>query len=95
MADLLNPDTVHQSLDKLDGWTGTTAGIAKDYRFGDFREAVAFVNRVAELAEEANHHPDIRISYNQVHLDLVTHSAGGVTQKDLDLAARIDGTEPR
>lgn len=92
MADVLNPQTLEQSLEKLDGWQGTTEQIAKDYRLKDFGESINFVERVAELAEHADHHPDIHISYNRVRLELATHSAGGVTQKDLDLAARIDGT---
>lgn len=90
MADVLNPDALHQGLDQLDGWEGTLEGISKTYRFADFAEAIAFVNRVAEKAEAANHHPDISVSWNKVTLDLVTHSAGGVTQADLDLAERID-----
>lgn len=57
----------------------------------DFAAAMAFVNRVAELAEEADHHPDISVSWNTVVLTLSTHSAGGITQLDLDLAGRIDG----
>lgn len=92
MADVLNPQALEQSLEKLDGWQGTTEQIAKDYRFKDFGESINFVERVAELAEHADHHPDIHISYNRVRLELATHSAGGVTQKDLDLAGRIDGT---
>jgi 4a-hydroxytetrahydrobiopterin dehydratase len=95
MTEVLNPDALHQTLAKLDGWDGTTDRISKRYVFEDFAESMQFVNRVAELAEEANHHPDIHISWNRVVLELVTHSAGGVTQNDLDLAARIDGTEAR
>lgn len=91
MADVLNPDALHQGLDQLDGWEGTLEGIAKTYRFADFAGSIRFVNRVAEKAEAANHHPDITVSWNTVKLDLVTHSAGGVTQADLDLAERIDG----
>jgi ribonuclease D len=91
MADLLNPDALHHALDRLEGWSGTGEGIAKSYEFRDFAEALAFVNRVGELAEDMNHHPDIEIRWNKVRLGLVTHSAGGVTQADLDLAARIEG----
>ncbi|HVM00566.1 MAG TPA: 4a-hydroxytetrahydrobiopterin dehydratase [Egibacteraceae bacterium] len=94
MADLLNPDALHHGLDRLDGWTGTVEGIARTFAFADFAEAMRFVNAVAEVAEEANHHPDIAVSWNTVRLHLVTHSAGGVTQNDLDLAARIDAIGP-
>lgn len=91
MTDVLNPDALHASLDKLDGWSGTSEGIAKTYELADFAESMAFVNRVADLAEAANHHPDIHISWNKVTLELVTHSAGGVTQNDITLAEQIDG----
>ncbi len=58
--------------------------------FPDFPAAIAFVNRAAELAEEANHHPDIDIRFNKIRILLTTHSAGGITQMDLDMAARLD-----
>lgn len=90
MADLLNADALHHGLDTLDGWTGTIEGITKTYTFADFNESMRFVRWVADLAEESNHHPDIHVSYNTVTLELVTHSAGGVTQTDLDMAERIN-----
>ena len=62
----------------------------RSYRFADFREALAFVNRVGELAERAGHHPDIDIRYNTVTLALTTHDAGGLTAKDFELARAID-----
>ena len=65
--------------------------ITKLYKFPDFKEAMGFVNRVADLAEEADHHPDILIRYNKVTLTLSTHSAGGLTEKDSQLARKIDG----
>jgi 4a-hydroxytetrahydrobiopterin dehydratase len=61
--------------------------------FADFAAALAWVNRVGALAEASNHHPDIAISWNRVTLTLTTHSAGGLTSKDLDLAAAIDALE--
>ena len=61
-------------------------------RFEDFAEAIAFVNRVAEAAEEANHHPDILVhGWNKVRLSLTNHSAGGLTEADFAMAARFDG----
>jgi 4a-hydroxytetrahydrobiopterin dehydratase len=72
------------------GWARTGAEIKRSYRFGDFREALAFVNRVGELAEHAGHHPDIDIRYNTVTLALSTHDAGGLTAKDFELARAID-----
>ena len=63
----------------------------RDYEFKDFARAVAFVNRVAEAAEEANHHPDILVhSWNKVRLTLTTHSEGGLTDSDHKMAERID-----
>jgi 4a-hydroxytetrahydrobiopterin dehydratase len=64
--------------------------LKKSFEFESFRQSMEFVHKVAELAEEMNHHPDIRISYKQVVLELWTHSAGGVTEKDQNLAIRID-----
>lgn len=72
------------------GWSGTTEGIQKTYRFTDFRAALQFVQQVGDIAEEMGHHPDIDIRYNQVRLALVTHDAGGVTERDLALAQRVD-----
>ena len=65
--------------------------IARDWTFKDFRGAIAFVERVADVAEAANHHPDILVhGWNKVRLELSTHSEGGITQADFALAARID-----
>ena len=76
------------------GWEQEGGALRKEFRFGDFVEALAFVNRVGEAAEKANHHPDIDIRWNTVTLRLSTHSAGNVvTDKDHDLAAHIDDLE--
>ncbi len=65
--------------------------IVREQKLDDFRTAIAFVNRVAELAEQANHHPDILLhGWNKVRLTLSTHSQGGLTEADFELAARID-----
>lgn len=90
MADLLNPDALHHNLDQLDGWSGTTSGIRKTYALADERAAEAFIQRVARLADAMNHHPEVDHHGESVTLTLVTHSAGGVTQLDLDLAQRIE-----
>jgi 4a-hydroxytetrahydrobiopterin dehydratase len=72
-------------------WRGSDSAIVRDHEFGNFAAAIAFVNRVAELAEAANHHPDILVhGWNKVRLELSTHSEGGLTQADFDMAARID-----
>lgn len=71
-------------------WRRDGDWLEKTSTFKDFREAMAFVNRVAELAEERNHHPDISISWNRVTLRLTTHDRGGLTERDFDLAQAID-----
>jgi len=79
------------ALGGLPGWELAGAEIVKEYKFADFVAAIAFVNRLAERAEAANHHPDIDIRWNRVRLALSTHSEGGLTRKDFDLAAEIEG----
>lgn len=66
--------------------------ISKDYKFQDFIGAINFVNKAAEIAESEGHHPDIKISYNKVHLDLSTHAIGGLSVNDFILAAKIDAS---
>jgi len=73
-------------------WRQEGESLVRDYEFEDFVSAVAFVNRVAEAAEEANHHPDILIhGWNKVRLTLTTHSEGKLTDNDRAMAERIDG----
>jgi 4a-hydroxytetrahydrobiopterin dehydratase len=73
-------------------WRQEGESLVRDYEFKDFAEAIAFVNRVAGAAEEANHHPDILIhGWNKVRLELTTHSAGKLTDSDRAMAERIDG----
>jgi 4a-hydroxytetrahydrobiopterin dehydratase len=75
---------------KLGSWTLKGNVIARSFRFLDFGDAMRFVNGVARLAEAANHHPDITISYNRVRLALTTHDESGLTEKDFKLANRIN-----
>jgi 4a-hydroxytetrahydrobiopterin dehydratase len=77
-------------LDEMEGWTSLGNAIHRDFTFPGFRAAIMFVNRVADLAEATGHHPDIEIHYSRVYLSLSTHDAGGVTEKDVALAAEID-----
>lgn len=74
----------------LKGWKLDSDELVKVYKFKTYIEGVAFANAVAWLAEAANHHPEIDIEYRKVTIDLTTHSAGGVTEKDFALAAQID-----
>jgi len=71
-------------------WIEQDGALERTYELPSFREAIAFVGRVADLAEEANHHPDMAISYRRVTLRWTTHSAGGITERDYELARRSD-----
>ncbi len=75
-------------------WIFADGKLVRDWRFKDFVAAMEFVNRVAEMAEEAGHHPDIDIRYNRVRLGLVTHDAGGVTPRDASMAALLSHQFP-
>ena len=86
----LHDDEVRLALKDLPDWKYFANAIHKDFRFRGFRAAIAFVNRVAEQATAAGHHPDIEIHYDRVHLSLTTHSDGGVTEKDVALAHAIE-----
>ena len=92
MAEKLTEDAVAQGL-QGSLWEREGEAIVRDWTFADFKEAMVWVNRVADVAEEANHHPDILVhDWNKVRLKLSTHSVGGLTQGDLDMARRIDKT---
>ncbi len=88
----MTADEIQAACGELTGWEANVEApsIAREYQFPTFPAAVRFVDFVAELAEAADHHPDIDIRYNQVRLTLSTHSAGGVTEKDFALARAID-----
>ncbi len=92
MAERLSPAEREVALAALDGWRYDDAAgtIMRDFRFADFSAAFGFMTRVALLAERAGHHPDWSNSYNRVSISLTTHSAGGLTRNDVDLAAAID-----
>lgn len=90
MAELLGTDEVRSALGTRPGWSGDTTGIIRTVSLPSFPEAIAVVNRVAGVAEELDHHPDIDIRWRNLTFRCATHSAGGVTARDLDLAARID-----
>ena len=87
---LLDDQQIRRNLDALRGWTREGDAIRKTYTLDSFAESIAFVNRIAELAERADHHPDIDIRYDRVGCSLSTHSEGGLTEKDFDLARQID-----
>ena len=92
---VLSEPEIQNRLKSLEGWRVSKEGIHKQYHLADFRSSLKLVNRVADLAEEANHHPDILVSYDKVTFTLITHDAGGITEKDFDLACRIEGAAAR
>ncbi len=80
---------IRKNLKAVSGWKLEKGEITKDYKFKDFKKALAFVNKVGRLAEKADHHPDIDIRYNKVRLVLSTHPAGGLTPKGFALAPQF------
>ena len=88
---LLSDTDIEERLSGSD-WRREGDEIVRDWKFADFAEALAFVNRVADAAEEANHHPDILVhGWNKVRLSLTNHSEGGLTEPDFAMATRFDG----
>ena len=90
MAELLKADAAKALLKKVPEWELEKKHIERTFEFDDFADAIDFLNAVAEVAEEEEHHPDIDIRYNKVRLALSTHSKGGLTELDFALAERID-----
>lgn len=90
MSELLDPAAVQEAVAVLDGWSGGTDAIMRTVGLPSFPAAIAVVDQVAAIAEEMNHHPDIDIRWRTVTFRCATHSAGGVTTRDITLANRID-----
>jgi len=88
----LNQDQRRAYLSAVSGWNATEDGkaIRKEYKFKNFKEVIAFFNRIAEIAEEDNHHPDLKITYNRVGVELSTHAIKGLSENDFILAAKFD-----
>ena len=87
---LLPDREIDRRLSELDGWARDGSTICKQYEFEDFASAMAFVNRVADLATRTNHHPDIQIAFRVVTLSFMTYDEGGLTDLDLDGAGEAD-----
>jgi 4a-hydroxytetrahydrobiopterin dehydratase len=87
---LLSGEEIEQRVQSMDGWERQGDAIVKEFENDDFKGSVAFVNRVMPVAEAMNHHPDLEISWSTVKATISTHSEGGLTASDFDLAARID-----
>ena len=90
MSDPLSSAEIKQELKRVPEWDHEKKQIERTFEFDDFTQAIDFVNAVAEIAEEEEHHPDIDLRYNKVRLVLSTHSKGGLTARDFDVAERID-----
>ena len=91
----LSTEKIKNALAHVPDWKKKGLTIARTYQFKDFPVAIKFVNAVAKLAEQAWHHPDIDIRWNKVTLTLTTHDAGGLTEKDFDLAQKFDRRSAR
>ncbi len=90
MALTFSESEVQEQLRDVAGWTLENGAIVRTFDFDSFSHAIDFVCDVADAAEEANHHPDIDIRYNKVHLALVSHDAGGITGRDISMARTIN-----
>jgi 4a-hydroxytetrahydrobiopterin dehydratase len=90
MKEALNSAEIEEVLKTHPAWTLEGGKLVRVWTFKDFVEAMKFVNRLAAVAEEAGHHPDIDVRYNRVVLGLVSHDAGGITARDVAMASRIE-----
>jgi 4a-hydroxytetrahydrobiopterin dehydratase len=86
----LSADQITDNLKSLSGWQSKDNSISKLYRFKEFMDGIRFIDRVAEMAEAADHHPDIFVNYTRVTFTCSTHDQGGVTEKDFKLAEQIE-----
>jgi 4a-hydroxytetrahydrobiopterin dehydratase len=90
----LSPDELAAALPGLPLWSGDADGLRRTVELPTFRDAVAAITAIADVAEQLDHHPDVDLRWRTLHLTLVSHSAGGVTEQDLELARRIDALLP-
>lgn len=86
----MTQEEAEKYLARVSGWRLDGKWISKEYKFRNFLEAIEFVNKIAQVAEEEGHHPDIHISYSRVRLDIWTHSINGLSENDFILADKID-----
>jgi len=90
MSNALTPEIIQERIKKIPEWELNEDSISRSFEFDEYQFAIDFVNTIAEIAEEAQHHPDISINYTNVTLVLTTHSKGGLTDSDFEVALRID-----
>jgi 4a-hydroxytetrahydrobiopterin dehydratase len=86
----LNPDEITAKLRTLPGWELKGDAIVKQYTFKEFMDGIRFINRIAEIAEQMDHHPDMTVNYRRITFTLSTHDQGGITEKDFKLANAIE-----
>ena len=89
----LSAEEIEANLPDLKNWTVGNDKLSKKYEFANFAESLSFVNRVAEIAESLDHHPDVLFGWGYAEFFITTHDAGGITQRDFELAKRIDEIE--
>ena len=90
----LTEEQANELLKQIPEWTIKDGHVYKQFKFKDFKEAINFVNKVADIAEQENHHPDITINYNKVNIELYTHAINGLSENDFILPAKINGINP-
>jgi len=95
MASKLSDIEIQRALGARSGWTRRGNAITRTFEFPTFKAAIAFVNRIADIAEKMDHHPDVDVRYTKVTCILSTHSAGGITSKDFKLGEEIDNSLSR
>ena len=86
----LSEEEITAKLSELEGWKVEEKWLRKSFKFENFAASLAFVNKVGEIAEDADHHPDITFGWGYANIELTTHDTGGLTQLDFEVAARID-----
>jgi 4a-hydroxytetrahydrobiopterin dehydratase len=90
---LLSDEEVEGRLADLSGWERDGDAIRKSFKRGDFKGSVDFINEITPIAEDMNHHPDLEVSWDTVTVTITTHSEGGLTENDFELASKIDAIE--
>lgn len=87
---LMDPAEVERRIEDMPGWEVESDALRREFEFDDYMSGIGFVNGLAEVAEEMDHHPDLEVGYARVVVWISTHSEGGITEKDFDLAAAAD-----
>ena len=89
----LTEDQANELLKQIPEWTIKDGHVYRQFKFKDFKEAISFVNKVAEIAEQEQHHPNIKINYNKVSIELYTHAINGLSENDFILPAKINNIQ--